>query len=73
MTRRMKLGRASRAPNHNPLMLSQRIAQLDQMAQAGSSGAWARGFLGDPALRGRRQTGESTGRPRAALDVILDL
>lgn len=48
-TRRMKLGTGVTClPNHNPLMLAQRIAQLDQLAQGRFYwGIGSGGFVGD--------------------------
>jgi len=48
-TRRMKLGTGVNClPNHNPVMLAQRIAQLDQMAQGRFQwGIGSGGFPGD--------------------------
>jgi limonene 1,2-monooxygenase len=43
VTRTMKLGTGvSCLPNHNPLMLAQRIAQLDHMARGRLYWGWAR-------------------------------
>ena len=76
MTRRMKLGTGvSCLPNHNPLMLAQRIAQLDQMAQGRFLwGVGSGGFPGDLELfELDAKAGEHRTVTRAALDLILDL
>jgi alkanesulfonate monooxygenase SsuD/methylene tetrahydromethanopterin reductase-like flavin-dependent oxidoreductase (luciferase family) len=76
MTRRMKLGTGVTClPNHNPLMLAQRIAQLDQMAQGRFLwGVGSGGFPGDLELfELDAKAGEHRTVTRAALDLILDL
>lgn len=76
MTERIKLGTGvSCLPNHNPLMLAQRIAQLDQLARGRFYwGVGSGGFPGDFQLFGiDAQAGEHREVTRAALDVILDL
>jgi alkanesulfonate monooxygenase SsuD/methylene tetrahydromethanopterin reductase-like flavin-dependent oxidoreductase (luciferase family) len=76
MTRRMKLGTGvSNLPNHNPLMLAQRIAQLDQMARGRFLwGVGSGGFPGDLELfELDTKAGEHRAVTRAALDLILDL
>ena len=76
VTRRMKLGTGvSCLPNHNPLMLAQRIAQLDQMAQGRFLwGVGSGGFPGDLELfELDAKAGEHRTVTRAALDLILDL
>jgi alkanesulfonate monooxygenase SsuD/methylene tetrahydromethanopterin reductase-like flavin-dependent oxidoreductase (luciferase family) len=76
MTRRMKLGTGvSCLPNHNPLMLAQRIAQLDQMARGRFLwGVGSGGFPGDLELfELDAKAGEHRAVTRAALDLILDL
>jgi alkanesulfonate monooxygenase SsuD/methylene tetrahydromethanopterin reductase-like flavin-dependent oxidoreductase (luciferase family) len=75
-TRTMKLGTGvSCLPNHNPLMLAQRIAQLDQMARGRFYwGVGSGGFPGDFELFGiDAQAGEQREVTRAALDVVLNL
>ena len=75
-TRTMKLGTGvSCLPNHNPLMLAQRIAQLDQLARGRFYwGVGSGGFPGDFELFGiNPQTGEQREITRAALDLILDI
>ncbi len=75
-TRTMKLGTGvSCLPNHNPLMLAQRIAQLDQMARGRFYwGVGSGGFPGDFELFGiNAEAGEHREVTRAALDLILDL
>ncbi|MGH7319221.1 MAG: LLM class flavin-dependent oxidoreductase [Candidatus Rokuibacteriota bacterium] len=76
LTRRIKLGTGvSCLPNHHPLMLAQRIAQLDQLARGRFYwGIGSGGFPGDFQLFGiDAQAGEHREVTRAALDVILDL
>jgi alkanesulfonate monooxygenase SsuD/methylene tetrahydromethanopterin reductase-like flavin-dependent oxidoreductase (luciferase family) len=76
MTERIKLGTGvSCLPNHNPLMLAQRIAQLDQLARGRFYwGVGSGGSPGDFQLFGiDAQAGEHREVTRAALDVILDL
>ena len=62
-------------PNHNPLMLAQRIAQLDQMAQGRFLwGVGSGGFPGDLELfELDAKAGEHRTVTRDVLDVILDL
>jgi alkanesulfonate monooxygenase SsuD/methylene tetrahydromethanopterin reductase-like flavin-dependent oxidoreductase (luciferase family) len=76
VTRRMKLATGvSCLPNHNPLMLAQRIAQLDQMARGRFYwGVGSGGFPGDFALFGvDPKSGEQRGITRETLDLILAL
>ncbi len=76
MTRRMKLGTGvSCLPNHNPLMLAQRIAVLDQLAQGRFYwGVGSGGFPGDFELFGfDPQTGEHREMTRASLETIINL
>lgn len=76
MTRTMKLGTGvSCLPNHNPLMLAQRIAQLDHLAQGRFYwGVGSGAFPGDFELFGiNAQAGEQREVTREALDVILGL
>jgi alkanesulfonate monooxygenase SsuD/methylene tetrahydromethanopterin reductase-like flavin-dependent oxidoreductase (luciferase family) len=76
VTRTMKLGTGvSCLPNHNPLMLAQRIAQLDQMARGRFYwGVGSGGFPGDFELFGiNPQAGEQREVTRAVLDLILEL
>src|SRR5215475_1444058 len=76
MTRRMKLGTGvSNLPNHNPLMLAQRIAQLDQMARGRLLwGIGSGGFPGDLELFELDvKAGEHRTVTRLTLDLILDL
>ncbi len=76
LTRTMKLGTGvSCLPNHNPLMLAQRIAQLDQMARGRFYwGVGSGGFPGDFELFGiDAKAGEQREVTRAALDLILEL
>ena len=76
MTQRIRLGTGvSCLPNHNPLMLAQRIAQLDQLARGRFYwGVGSGGFPGDFQLFGiDAQAGEHREVTRAALDLILDL
>src|SRR3989304_4755999 len=75
-TRTMKLGTGvSCLPNHNPLMLAQRSAQLAQLARGRFYwGVGSGGFPGDFELFGiNPQTGEQREITRAALDLILDI
>src|SRR5437867_3853595 len=75
-TRTMKLGTGvSCLPNHHPLMLAQRIAQLDQMARGRFYwGVGSGGFPGDFELFGvNPETGEHREVTREALDLILRL
>ena len=72
----MKLGTGvSCLPNHHPLMLAQRIAQLDQMARGRFYwGVGSGGFPGDFELFGiDPQHGEHREVTRQALDLILEL
>ena len=76
VTKKMKLATGvSCMPNHNPLMLAQRIAQLDQMARGRFYwGVGSGGFPGDFELFGvDPKSGQQRGITRAALDLILDL
>lgn len=76
LTRTMKLCTGvSCLPNHNPLMLAQRIAQLDQMARGRFCwGVGSGGFPGDFELFGvDAKSGEQRAITRAALDLILEL
>ncbi|HYY74536.1 MAG TPA: LLM class flavin-dependent oxidoreductase, partial [Solirubrobacterales bacterium] len=76
LTRQMKLGTGvSCLPNHNPLMLAQRIAQLDQMARGRFYwGVGSGGFPGDFELFGvDPKSGEQREITRAVLDLILEL
>jgi len=65
----------SNLPNHNPLMLAQRIAQLDQMARGRLLwGIGSGGFPGDLELFELDvKGGEHRTVTRVALDLILDL
>src|SRR5213076_2001629 len=75
-TQTIKLGTGvSCLPNHNPLMLAQRIAQLDQMARGRFYwGVGSGGFPGDFEVVGvDPKTGEQRGITRAILDLILEL
>ncbi len=62
-------------PNHNPLMLAQRIAQLDQMAQGRFRwGVGSGGFSGDFELFDiDTQRLEQRGLTREVLDAVLSL
>jgi alkanesulfonate monooxygenase SsuD/methylene tetrahydromethanopterin reductase-like flavin-dependent oxidoreductase (luciferase family) len=62
-------------PNHNPLMLAQRIAQLDQMARGRFYwGVGSGGFPGDFELFGvDPKSGEQREITRAVLDLVLAL
>src|SRR4030095_6452913 len=74
--RRTKLGTGvSCLPNHNPLMLALRIAQLDQMARGRFLwGVGSGGFPGDLELFERdTKAGEHRQVTRAMLDLVLDL
>lgn len=76
MTRTMKLGTGvSCLPNHNPLMLAQRIAQLDHLARGRFYwGVGSGAFPGDFELFGiNAQAGEQREVTREVLDVILEL
>jgi alkanesulfonate monooxygenase SsuD/methylene tetrahydromethanopterin reductase-like flavin-dependent oxidoreductase (luciferase family) len=75
-TRTMKLATGvSCLPNHTPLMLAQRIAQLDQMARGRFYwGVGSGGFPGDFELAGvNGKTGEQRDITRTMLDLVLDL
>src|SRR3712207_1148200 len=75
-TERIKLGTGvSCLPNHNPLMLAQRIAQLDQMARGRFLwGIGSGGFPGDFELFDVDITRlEQRGLTREVLDTILEL
>jgi alkanesulfonate monooxygenase SsuD/methylene tetrahydromethanopterin reductase-like flavin-dependent oxidoreductase (luciferase family) len=75
-TRTMKLGTGvSCMPNHNPLMLAQRIAQLDQMARGRFLwGVGSGGFPGDFEMAGiDPKTGAHRTLTREALDLVLSL
>jgi len=75
-TRRMKLATGvSCLPNHNPLMLAQRIAQLDQMARGRFYwGVGSGGFPGDFELFGiNPKSGKQREITRAVLDLVLEL
>jgi alkanesulfonate monooxygenase SsuD/methylene tetrahydromethanopterin reductase-like flavin-dependent oxidoreductase (luciferase family) len=75
-TSRMKLGTGvSCLPNHHPLMLAQRIAQLDQMARGRFLwGVGSGGFPGDLELFCLDvKAGEHREVTRAMLDLILEL
>lgn len=76
VTGTMKLGTGvSCLPNHHPLMLAQRIAQLDQMARGRFLwGVGSGGFPGDFELFDvNAQSGEHRELTRQALDLILEL
>src|SRR5262249_11205946 len=62
-------------PNHDPLVLAQRIAQLDQMARGRFYwGVGSGGFPGDFELFGvDPKTGEHRGITREILDTVLAL
>src|SRR2546428_8024487 len=75
-TRTMKLATGvSCLPNHDPLMLAQRIAQLDQMARGRFYwGVGSGGFPGDFELFGvDPKSGQQREITRAVLDLILEL
>ena len=75
-TKTMKLATGvSCLPNHNPLMLAQRIAQLDQMARGRFYwGVGSGGFPGDFELFGvDPKSGEQREITRAVLDLVLEL
>jgi alkanesulfonate monooxygenase SsuD/methylene tetrahydromethanopterin reductase-like flavin-dependent oxidoreductase (luciferase family) len=75
-TRNIRLGTGvSCMPNHNPLMLAQRIAQLDQLARGRFNwGVGSGGFPGDFELFGiNPDAGEHLEYTRAALDLVLQL
>lgn len=74
LTRRMKLATGvSCLPNHNPLMLARRIAQLDQMARGRFYwGVGSGGFPGDFELFGvDPKSGAQREITRAVLDLVL--
>jgi alkanesulfonate monooxygenase SsuD/methylene tetrahydromethanopterin reductase-like flavin-dependent oxidoreductase (luciferase family) len=76
VTTRMKLATGvSCMPNHDPLMLAQRIAQLDQMARGRFYwGVGSGGFPGDFQLFGvDPTTGAQRGITRSMLDLVLQL
>src|SRR5256885_16746883 len=76
MTKKMKLATGvSWLANPDPLMLAQRIAQLDQMARGRFYwGVGSGGFPGDFELFGvDPKSGEQRGITRAILDLILEL
>ncbi|MGH7263351.1 MAG: LLM class flavin-dependent oxidoreductase [Candidatus Rokuibacteriota bacterium] len=76
MTRTMKLGTGvSCLPNHSPLMLAQRIAQLDQQARGRFLwGVGSGGFPGDFEMVGiDPKSGEHRELTREALDLVLSL
>src|ERR671937_2092079 len=75
-TKTMKLATGvSCLPNHDPLMLAQRIAQLDQMARGRFYwGVGSGGFPGDFETFGvDPKSGEQRGITRALLDAVLEL
>src|SRR2546426_1866507 len=76
LTQRMKLGTGvSCLPNHDPLMLAQRIAQLDQMTRRRFyCGVGSGGFPGDFELFGvDPKSGEHRVITREILDTVLAL
>src|SRR2546429_1148381 len=76
LTKTLKLATGvSCLPNHNPLMLAQRIAQLDQMARGRFYwGVGSGGFPGDFELFGiDPKSGEQRGITGTVLDLILEL
>jgi alkanesulfonate monooxygenase SsuD/methylene tetrahydromethanopterin reductase-like flavin-dependent oxidoreductase (luciferase family) len=76
LTRTLTLGTGvSCLPNHHPLMLAQRIAQLDHLARGRFQwGVGSGGFPGDFELFGIDQkSGQHLEVTRAALDLILEL
>ena len=76
LTRTIRLGTGvSCLPNHDPLMLAQRIAQLDQLARGRFLwGVGSGGFPGDFELFGfDPKTGEHREATRAILDLVLEL
>ena len=76
VTRTMKLATGvSCLPNHTPLMLALRIAQLDQMARGRFYwGVGSGGFPGDFELAGvDAKSGEHREVTRTMLDLVLDL
>jgi len=75
-TKRMKLATGvSCLPNHDPLMLAQRIAQLDQMARGRFYwGVGSGGFPGDFEMFGvDPKSGEHRAITREILDTVLSL
>jgi alkanesulfonate monooxygenase SsuD/methylene tetrahydromethanopterin reductase-like flavin-dependent oxidoreductase (luciferase family) len=75
-TRGIKLGTGvSCLPNHSPLMLAQRIAQLDQMARGRFLwGVGSGGFPGDFEMAGiDPKSGDHRTLTRESLDLILEL
>jgi alkanesulfonate monooxygenase SsuD/methylene tetrahydromethanopterin reductase-like flavin-dependent oxidoreductase (luciferase family) len=76
VTSRMKLATGvSCLPNHDPLMLAQRIAQLDQMARGRFYwGVGSGGFPGDFELfEVDNKSGEQRGITREILDAVIAL
>ena len=76
LTRTIRLGTGvSCLPNHNPLMLAQRIAQLDQLARGRFAwGVGSGGFPGDFELFGvDPKSGEHREITRTMLDTVLQL
>ena len=76
VTRRMKLATGvSCLPNHDPLMLAQRIAQLDQMARGRFYwGVGSGGFPGDFELfEVDGKSGQQRGITREVLDTVIEL
>jgi alkanesulfonate monooxygenase SsuD/methylene tetrahydromethanopterin reductase-like flavin-dependent oxidoreductase (luciferase family) len=76
MTRSMKLGTGvSCLPNHDPMMLAQRIAQLDQLARGRFMwGVGSGGFPGDFSLFDvDPKSGEHREITRTMLDLVLEL
>ena len=76
MTRTIRLGTGvSCLPNHDPLMLAQRIAQLDQLARGRFLwGVGSGGFPGDFALFDvDPKSGEHREITRTTLDLVLEL
>jgi alkanesulfonate monooxygenase SsuD/methylene tetrahydromethanopterin reductase-like flavin-dependent oxidoreductase (luciferase family) len=75
-TRRIVLGTGVNClPNHHPLMLAQRIAQLDQMARGRFYwGVGSGGFPGDFQLfEVDGKTGQQRGMTREILDTVIQL
>jgi alkanesulfonate monooxygenase SsuD/methylene tetrahydromethanopterin reductase-like flavin-dependent oxidoreductase (luciferase family) len=75
-TQKMRLGTGvSCLPNHDPMMLAQRIAQLDQMARGRLNwGIGSGGFPGDIELTGfKDQVSAQRQVTRDVLDAVLDL
>jgi alkanesulfonate monooxygenase SsuD/methylene tetrahydromethanopterin reductase-like flavin-dependent oxidoreductase (luciferase family) len=76
MTKTIKLATGvSCLPSHDPLMLAQRIAQLDQMARGRFYwGVGSGGFPGDFEMFGvDAKSGEQRDITRAMLDLVLEL